>query len=215
MANLKYNYKQYETPEERLRNKLQPFWFLVELAQNSKDEDIKNAANMCEEVFDDIHSLLSDIEPFYNNPMRIAPNLTYRSLGDTSIEGGLTMYSLPDGNLSFVQQDETPTMYKSIIGRDGIMEMQIIAGENEWWKGPHLLVFVHKLQEKKKDDPKIDYFWDNDTYLRNLGDALIAGKDTFEVEDFRQFCEEHEVRFSEMVKEYVWLYKQSIIYNFW
>jgi hypothetical protein len=66
MSKLKYNYKEHETPEERLRNKLQPFWYLVSLACDSTDPDIKSAADMCNKNLDGIVNLLDDIEPFYN-----------------------------------------------------------------------------------------------------------------------------------------------------
>lgn len=214
MGDLKYKYKQYESPEERLRNKLQPFWFLVDMAMMSQDEDLKKSAKMCQKVMDDVHTLLSDIETFYTNPMRIAPGLTYRHLGKLDYnDKEQTLYSLHSSNLAFIDDDETPTIYKSIIGRDGIMEMQIISGDDGWWKEPHLAVFEHRFSEKKKKEG--NYYWDNHHYLKALGEALIDDKETEEVQDFREFCEEHEVRFTEMAREYVWLYKKSVIYNFW
>jgi len=64
--NLKYTYVGEETPEERLRNKLQPLFFLTELAAAAEDirkypELIKAAVDS----LDDIRDHISDIRPFY------------------------------------------------------------------------------------------------------------------------------------------------------
>ena len=65
MADLKYNYQHNETPEERLRNKLQPFYFLVAEAANYTN--LYGVAKMCDSNINDIDALLDDIEVFYRN----------------------------------------------------------------------------------------------------------------------------------------------------
>jgi hypothetical protein len=62
----KYNYVGEETPVERLRNKLQPLFYLVELA--GAGEDLKEFPDLIEAANDnleDIRDHLSDIQPFY------------------------------------------------------------------------------------------------------------------------------------------------------
>ncbi len=68
MADLKYNYKEFETPEERLRNKLQPFYYLV--AEAAKTTELFGIAQMCDGVIPHIDALLDDIDPFYKEKFK-------------------------------------------------------------------------------------------------------------------------------------------------
>ena len=67
MEKLKYEYKQSETPEERLRNKLQPFFYLVSAVKVGEvSAEIKAVAAMCLSVVDDIQDLLDDMNTLYH-----------------------------------------------------------------------------------------------------------------------------------------------------
>ena len=62
-----YVYRQGESPEERLRNKLQPFFTLVTLVeQDPTSEHTKKTVATCKVVMEDIKDILTDIKPFYS-----------------------------------------------------------------------------------------------------------------------------------------------------
>lgn len=64
--NLKYAYTGEETPEERLRNKLQPLFFLVEkIDSDGHCDDMPEVIQACKTNLDEIRNHLSDIKPFY------------------------------------------------------------------------------------------------------------------------------------------------------
>lgn len=66
MRKLKCNYIGEETPVERLRNKLQPLFFIVErLISGDKMDDFPEVIDAANNNLDDIRDHLSDIEPFY------------------------------------------------------------------------------------------------------------------------------------------------------
>ena len=73
MSKLKYEYKENETPEERLRNKLQPFFYLASAVEvGEASAEIKEVATMCLSVTDDIINLLDDMSTLYHKvPMPI------------------------------------------------------------------------------------------------------------------------------------------------
>ena len=63
---LKGKYEGEETPLERLRNKLQPLFFIVEMLY--KGEDVGKMPEVIEganDNLDDIRKHLDDIEPYY------------------------------------------------------------------------------------------------------------------------------------------------------
>lgn len=63
---LKYEYIGEETPVERLRNKLQPLFFLTEMSGKGRDvrefPELVKAAN---DNLDEIRDHLTDVKPFY------------------------------------------------------------------------------------------------------------------------------------------------------
>jgi len=62
----KYHYVGEETPVERLRNKLQPLFFIVELLKSGGNlDDYPKALESASDNLEDIRDHLSDIEPFY------------------------------------------------------------------------------------------------------------------------------------------------------
>lgn len=64
---LKYDYKGEETPEERLRNKLQPLFYLVEkIDTEGHCNDMPSLVEACKNNLDEIRDHLADIKPFYN-----------------------------------------------------------------------------------------------------------------------------------------------------
>ena len=63
---LNYTYVGDETPEERLRNKLQPLFFLVEkIDTDGHCDDMPELIEACKGNLDEIRDHLSDIKPFY------------------------------------------------------------------------------------------------------------------------------------------------------
>ena len=63
---LKYHYVGEETPVERLRNKLQPLFFIVELLKSGGNlDDYPNAVDSAADNLEDIRDHLSDVEVFY------------------------------------------------------------------------------------------------------------------------------------------------------
>lgn len=66
MSKLKYKYEKYESPEERLRNLLQPHFYLtaaIEVGEAS--EEIKDLAKMCAENNESIADILDDMAKLY------------------------------------------------------------------------------------------------------------------------------------------------------
>lgn len=64
---LKYKYEGEETPNERLRNKLQPIFLLVESLKKVGRTDIPKLVEICNSNLDEIRDHLDDMEPFYKN----------------------------------------------------------------------------------------------------------------------------------------------------
>lgn len=63
---LKYNYEGEETPVERLRNKLQPLFFIVERLKSGEDlSDFPEVIDAANENLEGIRDHLSDAKPFY------------------------------------------------------------------------------------------------------------------------------------------------------
>ena len=80
----KYNYIGEETPEERLRNKLQPLFFLVEkIKAEGHCNDMPEVLEASVANLDEIRAHLSDINPFYK--MKTIKELEY-SQDNTSKE---------------------------------------------------------------------------------------------------------------------------------
>ncbi len=61
---LVYNYRSGETPEERLRNKLQPLFSLVNTVATGEKVS-KQHIDICVSVLPDIKDLLDDMSTFY------------------------------------------------------------------------------------------------------------------------------------------------------
>lgn len=62
----KYNYVGEETPVERLRNKLQPLFFIVEhLKGGGNLDDFPEVLDAANDSLEDIRNHLSDAKPFY------------------------------------------------------------------------------------------------------------------------------------------------------
>lgn len=71
---LKYSYKKDETPEERLRNKLQPIFYLVSAVETrSEDPYLKELAAKCALDLDEVIMLLDDIPVFYQSAALMVP----------------------------------------------------------------------------------------------------------------------------------------------
>ena len=81
---LKYNYVGEETPVERLRNKLQPLFYLTELAGAAEDirkfPELIKAAN---DILDEIRDHLSDVPEFYAT----IPEIEYTQNNSLEIDG--------------------------------------------------------------------------------------------------------------------------------
>lgn len=62
----KYNYVGEETPVERLRNKLQPLFFIVErLHKGESLDDFPEVIEAANDNLEDIRDHLSDAKPFF------------------------------------------------------------------------------------------------------------------------------------------------------
>ena len=61
---LVYTYREGETPEERLRNKIQPLFTLVSILE-AKGEVTPEVIALSKSTVNDIRDLLDDITPFY------------------------------------------------------------------------------------------------------------------------------------------------------
>lgn len=77
----KYHYKEGETPEERLRNKLQSVFFLVEILEKNKEQfgGIRELIDSAVSAKADIGKILDDIPVYYK--IKIKPfrqNSTYK-----------------------------------------------------------------------------------------------------------------------------------------
>lgn len=68
---LKFKYEGEETPVERLRNKLQPLFFIVERLKGGESlDDFPEVIDAANENLDDIRDHLSDVKPFYTEEAR-------------------------------------------------------------------------------------------------------------------------------------------------
>lgn len=68
---LKYDYQGDETPVERLRNKLQPLFFIVERLKSGEDlKDFPEVVEAANDNLEDIRDHLSDIQPFYTQTQK-------------------------------------------------------------------------------------------------------------------------------------------------
>lgn len=78
MSNLKYKYEPQETPEERLRNLLQPYLHLAYLGEHSKDAEVKEIALLCNENTEKIKDILDDMSTLYGtiDLTKWIPNIT-------------------------------------------------------------------------------------------------------------------------------------------
>lgn len=64
MKSLKYEYKKGETPEERLRNKLQPLFYIFNSIKRKEPITDKHL-KICEKNIEDVNKILDDIPEFY------------------------------------------------------------------------------------------------------------------------------------------------------
>jgi len=71
---LNYVYRGKETPEERIRNKIQPLFSLISILvlnheKCKQSEELKRLLGICEQSKADLELILGDIPKFYNiNP---------------------------------------------------------------------------------------------------------------------------------------------------
>ena len=81
---LKYNYVGEETPVERLRNKLQPLFFIVEQLHAGEDLTSFGAViKSANDNLDEIRDHLSDVKEFYAT----IPKIKYTQNNSLEIDG--------------------------------------------------------------------------------------------------------------------------------
>ena len=219
MADLKYNYQKNETPEERLRNKLQPFYFLI--AEAAKITELYDVAKMCDANIEDIDALLDDITPFYTGLIQPVKgwdvHTIEKHLADADGTGREVWTNQEEGVVFRIDPEEydSYTVTRSIHSPGSIFILTDIAYEGKFVGEPAVEVFTcdEEAHERFEDET---YFWDNHEWIWKLGIDLIKGDYTTEqVVDFMQFVERHGYNVAECINEFRNMFKQSIKLNFW